>query len=86
MAALGGEGGGAGPAGPEAGLPPEMAGLPPEMAGKMASAKSDKQIMGLMKAAKARQRSGKFQISSAKTAQQRRLRDEIKKCIAEIVA
>ena len=93
MAALGGEGGGAAPAGPEAGLPPEMAGLPPEMAGlppemagKMASAKSDKQIMGLMKAAKARQRSGKFQISSAKTAQQRRLRDEIKKCIAEIVA
>lgn len=80
MAALGGEGGaGAAPAAPEAGLPPELA-------GKMASAKADNQIMGLMKAAKARQRSGKFQISAAKTAQQRQLRDEIKKCIAEIVA
>lgn len=92
MAALSGEEGGdmAG------GLPPEAAGLPPEaaMAGgeapKLASAKakakaSNNQVFGLMKAAKARARSGKFQISSAKTAGQRKLRDEIKKCIAEIV-
>lgn len=84
MAALSEEGGDMGMA-PEAALPPEAA-----MAGmeepKMASAKArNKQVFGLMKAAKARARSGKFQISSAKTAGQRKLRDEIKKCIAEIV-
>jgi hypothetical protein len=85
MAALSAEGG-------DMGMAPEAAAMPPEaaMAGmeapKMASAKaSNNQIFGLMKAAKARARSGKFQISSAKTAGQRKLRDEIKKCIAEIV-
>jgi hypothetical protein len=83
MAALGGEG-----AGLEAGgLPPgaEM-GLPPEAAPKMAAArKTNNQVAGLMKAAKSRARSGKFRISEAKTAGQRQLREEIKKCIAEIV-
>jgi hypothetical protein len=88
MEALGGGMGG--------GMPPEAAGLPPEAAApagdmmaaeaaapKMAAANP---VAGLLKAAKARARSGKFQISAAKTAQQRQLRDEIKKCIAEIVA
>lgn len=69
---------------------PDMGGaVPPEAlaaeAPKMASANANNQIAGLMKAAKARARSGKFQISAAKTAGQRKLRDEIKKCIAEIV-
>lgn len=69
---------------------PDMGGaVPPEAlaaeAPKMASATANNQISGLMKAAKARARSGKFQISAAKTAGQRKLRDEIKKCIAEIV-
>ena len=89
MAALSGAEGGA-----EGGMPPGGDVLPPEamggdpMAGlggapKMAAA--DKQTLKLMKAAKARARSGKFQISAAKTAGQRQLRNEIKKCIAEIV-
>ena len=96
MQALGGAGGGMPPE-MAGGMPPEMAGgMPPEMAApggdmmaaeaaapKMASANP---VAGLLKAAKARARSGKFQISAAKTAQQRQLRDEIKKCIAEIVA
>lgn len=95
MAALGGGAGGA-----EGGMPPDMAGgLPPEAAmggagpdmaaaeaaAPKVAAAANKQIFGLMKAAKARARSGKFQISAAKTAGQRQLRDEIKKCIAEIV-
>lgn len=84
MAALSGEEGG------DMGLPPEAGALPPEAAmaeaPKMAAAKANnKQLLGLVKAAKVRARSGKFQISSAKTAGQRKLRDEIKKCIAEIV-
>jgi hypothetical protein len=78
MAALGGDQGGM-PAGGDV-MPPEaMGGEAP----KIASA--NKQTLGLMKAAKARARSGKFQISAAKTAGQRQLRNEIKKCIAEIV-
>ena len=99
MAALGGGAGGAeGGLPPEAaGMPPEAMGMPPEAMGagpdmasaeagapKMAAA-ANRQIVGLMKAAKARARSGRFQISAAKTAGQRHLRDEIKKCIAEIV-
>jgi hypothetical protein len=84
MAALSGEEGG------DMGLPPEAGALPPEAvmaeAPKMAAAKANnRQLLGLVKAAKVRARSGKFQISSAKTAGQRKLRDEIKKCIAEIV-
>jgi hypothetical protein len=83
LAALGGGGGEM--AAPEMGgdvMPPM-----PEAGGpKMASDnKANKQIAGLIKAAKAKARSGKFQISAAKTAGQRQLRDEIKKCIAEIV-
>jgi hypothetical protein len=72
QAAAGGEGAGA--------MPPEMGAAP-----KMASDKSNNQIVTLMKAAKARQKSGKFRISDAKTAGQRQLREEIKKCIADIV-
>jgi hypothetical protein len=83
MAALGGAEGGA-PAGDV--LPPEAMGgdmMAGGEAPKMAAA--NKQTLKLMKAAKARARSGKFQISAAKTAGQRQLRNEIKKCIAEIV-
>lgn len=81
LAALGGGG---------EGMAPEMGGdvMPPmpEAGPKMASdRKANNQIAGLIKAAKAKARSGKFQISAAKTAGQRQLRDEIKKCIAEIV-
>jgi hypothetical protein len=79
LEALGGAGGMGGEVPPEA--------LPPEMAPKMASAqKVDNQVSTLIKAAKSRAKSGKFRISEAKTAGQRQLRDEIKKCIAEIVA
>lgn len=85
MAAMSAQGAGAG----GAPAPEEMGAIPAEAlaaeAPKMASAGANQQIVGLMKAAKARARSGKFHISAAKTAGQRRLRDEIKKCIAEIV-
>jgi hypothetical protein len=85
MAAMGAQGAGAG----GAPAPEAMGAVPAEAlaaeAPKMASAGANQQIAGLMKAAKARARSGKFQISAAKTAGQRKLRDEIKKCIAEIV-
>jgi hypothetical protein len=85
MAALSAQGGGMG----GAPAPEAMGAVPAEAlaaeAPKMASAGANQQIAGLMKAAKARARSGKFQISAAKTAGQRKLRDEIKKCIAEIV-
>jgi hypothetical protein len=85
MAAMSAQGAGAG----GAPAPEAMGAIPAEAlaaeAPKMASAGANQQIVGLMKAAKARARSGKFQISAAKTAGQRKLRDEIKKCIAEIV-
>lgn len=83
LEALGGAGG-AGGAGMAPGAPPE---IPMEAeAPKMASAKKvDNQVANLLKVANARARSGKFRISEAKTAGQRQLRDEIKKCIAEIV-
>jgi len=73
------------------GMPPEAmmggGGMPPEamMGGAPKMAAASRQTFGLMKAAKARARSGKFQISAAKTAGQRQLRNEIKKCISEIV-
>ena len=79
LEALGGAGGMGGEAPPEA--------MPPEMAPKMAASKKvDNQVATLIKAASKRAKSGKFRISEAKTAGQRHLRDEIKKCIAEIVA
>ena len=79
LEALGGAGGMGGEAPPEA--------MPPEMAPKMAASKKvDNQVATLIKAASNRAKSGKFRISEAKTAGQRHLRDEIKKCIAEIVA
>ena len=85
MAAMSAQGAGAG----GAPAPEAMGAIPAEAlaaeAPKMASAGANQQIVGLMKAAKARARSGTFQISAAKTAGQRKLRDEIKKCIAEIV-
>ena len=101
MAALSeGQGGGA-PGGEMGGMPPEAmmggggmppeamggGGMPPEamMGGAPKMAAASRQTFGLMKAAKARARSGKFQISAAKTAGQRQLRNEIKKCISEIV-
>lgn len=56
---------------------------------KMARVKQAQQVrrnlMTLVKTAKSYQRQGKFRFSEAKTAAERRLRDELKKCIAEIV-
>lgn len=87
MAALSEGQGGAEGGSPDMGGTSGGGGMPPEamMGGAPKMAAASRQTFGLMKAAKARARSGKFQISSAKTAGQRQLRNEIKKCISEIV-
>ena len=79
-------GGGAPPPDMGGGMPPDMGGGDPT---KMARVKQAQQVrrnlMQLVKTAKTYQRQGKFRFSEAKTAAERRLRDELKKCIAEIV-
>ena len=81
------------------GMPPDMGGgMPPDMGGgmppdtgapKMARARANKMrtdLIQLVKTAKAYQRSGRFQFKAASTPAEMRLRNEIKKCISEIVS
>lgn len=88
MAALGGMGGMGGEAPP---MDPMAAmgggGAPPADPTKMAAARKKRaELLQLVKSAKAYQKAGKFQFTEAKTAAERLLRNEIKKCFAEIAA
>jgi hypothetical protein len=84
MAAMGGAPPGGDPMAAMGGMPPggdPMGGMggEPKIAGKV-------NLKFMAKSAKDKAKAGKFKMSEAKTAQQRKLRDEIKSCIREIVA
>jgi hypothetical protein len=92
---LAGAGGGGDPLAGAGGDPLAGAGGGDPLAGaggdptKMARVKQAQQVrrnlIQLVKTAKTYQKQGRFRFSEAKTAAERRLRDELKKCIAEIV-